>query len=821
MSRHRLEGLLAVAAPAMIVEILLVDDGSYQCAPADVKKLFDALEPARRSQIVDLLVAEVEGRLVERLRQSFVVSALVATDPEFASRIGIRPDLPEIDELIEEVSYAYNADLQLVALLTATGREAPPLVVAALRRLDPQLLDEHPGLLASAPVINPGEAWSDAALADLATLPPVWMEVMAHAGTATATRPNRQWLQTGRRLLAEAGAAAFVERVSGWLRLVGRQRTVVLTEGEYSTVPLNELPDPYNVPFLRGLVWLLGLTDGGPVAVRALGDLVEVSLRKVAGVGPRNVKLANTAVQTLATLDGGPALAQLARLSSRVSFKGTLKEVTKALDARAAALNLTRDEVEELAVPSYGLTEVGRRVDKLGSAVAELTVDGRAATLAWRNAAGKAVKSPPAEVRQDHAEELAELKAVVKDIEKMLTAQRERLDRQLLARRVWPVAAWRERYLDHPLVGVLGRALLWTVGGQPLGYAEGSLRDLADTVVEPAPDATVELWHPIGRPVEEVLAAREWLERHGIRQPFKQAHREVYVLTPAEEATRTYSNRFAGHILRQHQVNTLAASRGWTAKLRLMVDDDFPPLTRELPQWGVRAEYWVEGAGDDYGVDTLESGAYRWLTTDQVRFYPLTAAGNVAHAGGGGYGQAWHGSGPAPDPMPLAEVPPLVFGEIMRDVDLFVGVGSVGNDPTWSDGGPDGRYQHYWESYSFGDLSATAQTRKDLLNRLLPRLRIGPRSRIDGRFLVVTGSLHEYKIHLGSGNILMSPDDRYLCIVADRGGAARAGLPLLPFDGDATLSLILSKAIMLADDTAITDPTIRQQIGHEDPALAG
>lgn len=122
-----------------------------------------------------------------------------------------------------------------------------------------------------------------------------------------------------------------------------------------------------------------------------------------------------------------------------------------------------------------------------------------------------------------------------------------------------------------------------------------------------AEDGTVELWHPVGRPVAEVVAWRAWLERHRITQPFKQAHREVYLLTDAERNTGTYSNRFAAHILRQHQFHSLAAVRGWRNVLRLCVDDSAPPATRELPQWGLRAEYWIAGDGDNYGVDTTES----------------------------------------------------------------------------------------------------------------------------------------------------------------------------------------------------------------------
>ena len=177
-----------------------------------------------------------------------------------------------------------------------------------------------------------------------------------------------------------------------------------------------------------------------------------------------------------------------------------------------------------------------------------------------------------------------------------------------------------------------------------------------------------------------------------------------------------------------------------------------------------------------------------------------------------------HGSsaaGPGQDdvnePLILEQIPPLVFSEIMRDVDLFVGVASVGNDPNWADGGPEGRYRDYWQHYSFGELSATAQTRRVLLERLLPRLKIADRCTLADRFLVVGGDLRSYKIHLGSGNILMTPNDQYLCIVPKQ--SAKAGDRFfLPFEGDGTLSVILSKSFLLADDTKITDPTIVSQL---------
>jgi hypothetical protein len=60
----------------------------------------------------------------------------------------------------------------------------------------------------------------------------------------------------------------------------------------------------------------------------------------------------------------------------------------------------------------------------------------------------------------------------------------------------------------------------------------------------------------------------------------------------------------------------------------------------------------------------------------------------------------------------------------------------------------------------------------------------------------------------------MEPNDQYLCIVPDRGAAlskAREKV-FLPFEGDNTLSVILSKAFLLAEDEKIKDQSIIRQI---------
>ncbi len=582
-----------------------------------------------------------------------------------------------------------------------------------------------------------------------------------------------------------------------------------------------------NADLLRGLAWCTAEVEHEPLAA-ALADAAIAGYRKITGIGPRSAKVAGACVYALKSMPGLHGAAQLERVRLNVKQPIYVKGIEKALEEAARRAGMTREDLEELTVPTFDLDEHGQRRIPIGPAVAELSIVGTEVQLRWYGADGTPRKAEPAEVKREHKAELKEVKRLRDDLARMLAAQRDRLERLPLTQRTWDLAAWNARYLDHPLVGPLARRLMWCFAwatddggtGEADGiWLDGRLVGADDRTLEVPATAAVTPWHPVQYGPATVLAWRTWLERHEVTQPFKQAHREVYLLTDAERHTRVYSNRFAAHILRQHQFNALCAARGWRNSLRLMVDDAYPPATLELPQWGLRAEFWVEGAGDTYSTDTNETGTYLYVATDQVRFYPLDAAGNSAHAGGGGYHAAY--DWPTRqyrhvEPVSLENVPALLLSEVLRDVDLFVGVASVGNDPTWQDGGPQGRYRDYWQSYSFGELSATAQTRQALLARLIPRLAIANRCAIDGRFLRVRGDLRTYKVHLGSGNILMEPNDQYLCIVPARGGGAEAtiGSLFLPFEGDSLLAIILSKAFLLADDTKITDLSITRQIGR-------
>jgi hypothetical protein len=190
----------------------------------------------------------------------------------------------------------------------------------------------------------------------------------------------------------------------------------------------------------------------------------------------------------------------------------------------------------------------------------------------------------------------------------------------------------------------------------------------------------------------------------------------------------------------------------------------------------------------EYVEDGGTAGAVgRLATTDQVRFYPLAAR-------------------EAP-PLPLADVPLVVFSEAMRDIDLFVSVSSIAANPAWVDRGLD-TWRDYWWREAFAELGPTGELRREVLAGLLAELPVADRLALEDRWLVVRGDLRTYRIHLGSGNVLMEPDDELLWIAAGTRGAANV---FLPFDEE-RLKEILAKALLLARDSKIRDRSLRRQI---------
>lgn len=722
-----------------------------------------------------------EQSLIKLLRLSTVDQRCPPAKKPFSMLIGVAERFAEANEIGADVKSA------LQTVIDSYGKR---VLDADTRRLLKRYNFLIEGNANAALNIEQKEAWGAKAAADLEKLSEselsAWSALFKYAATCSGSAPSAKWLKNSKPLFDRIDSAQYTAFVESWFSLVGTKGTFPpgTNLSGYELPDQNELLTEGSANTLKGIAWICTLNDDERLA-RALGDAAEACFKKVASHGPRNTKLGNACVGALSNLKSKEAIAQLGRLKTKVKHNSVKATINKGIGTAANKAGMSVQDLEELNVPDFGFTQVGKYIKDFETHRAEITIVGSNVLLKWYDSTGKEQKTIPAKVKTEFAAEVKALKKTVDAIEKLIVVIRSRIESSLIEQRSWKLKELRERYFDHPIAATVANRVIWSVNGKAAIFHGGELVDLDNCPVESSDDAHVELWHPIACEPEEVLRWRQWLRGHEITQPFKQAHREIYVLTDAERTTATYSNRFAAHVIRQHQFAQLCQQRGWKYSLQGGWDSHNTPFL-ELPKWNLTAEWFVDA---DVNTSVMsELGVFLNCFTDQVKFRR-----------------------PNGDIVPMTEIMPIVFTEVMRDVDLFVGVCSIGNDPNWVDSGNENH--RYWLDYSFGDLSASAETRKQVLQEILPALKIGSKCHIAGKFLIVEGEIRTYKIHLGSGNILMEPNDQYLCIVP--GGANRtAGIDkiYLPFEGDRVLSVILSKAFMLTEDKKITDQSIVTQI---------
>lgn len=622
-----------------------------------------------------------------------------------------------------------------------------------------------------------------------------WFALFHHLHTASSGKPTQKFLKAAKPLVDTIGANEFKSFANNWFSALGKLpvETKTATYSYGQEYEYHEYIESKSFNLLKGLLWSMSRFHD-QTSLQAISSLTEKCFQKLPGVGPAAAGVGNAGIYTLAESKGLGGISHLSRLKMKIRQNNTQKLIQKYIDEQAAKQGIKPAQVEEIAATDYGLVD-GKRSTLFDDyqLILRLTAVGKT-ELQWIKPDGRPQKSVPAFVKSKETLKLklAKFRNLAKQIKQASTTQRDRIDRLYTEGLSWSLDECQKYYVNHGLISQIAKKLIWQIDDNTALHSDGKWLNVKGEEFEIKDDAVITLWHPINSTTEEVLEWRDRLESLKIIQPLKQAYREIYILTDAEINTRVYSNRMAAHILKQHQFNSLAAVRGWKFQLMGAYDDgrDNEIARKVIPEHSLTAQFWIDEIIDDTDAFN-DAGIWYYVATDQIRFCDNND-----------------------QPVPLIDVPKLVLSEIMRDADLFVGVASVGNDPQWQDGGPDGRqdYRDYWHGYSFGDLTEVAKTRKVVLERLLPRLKLKDVAKIDGKFLIVQGKKHKYKIHIGSGNILIAPTDRYLCIVPGRGKDKKVDNVFLPFEGDNGLSIVLSKAFLLADDDKITDPTILSQL---------
>ena len=368
---------------------------------------------------------------------------------------------------------------------------------------------------------------------------------------------------------------------------------------------------------------------------------------------------------------------------------------------------------------------------------------------------GKTLADIPAKLKKD--KRIAALRERKTELKRQASRIRIALE-QFMCRGESVTGAELQELMKHPLLApMLGGLVL--VGDGVLGYPiHGGqvLEDFAGNKEALKKDENVRIAHPI-----DLLPAKTWqawqrdcFAKERI-QPFKQVFRELYTLTKTEKDEGTQTRRYAGHQIQPRKALALLGGRGWV----------------HHPEEGVRKTY------HDAGVTV-------WLEFDEAFYTPAEIEGLTLEAvhftkrGGDG------------KPLKLADLPPRLFSETMRDLDLVVSVAHRGGvDPEAS--------------------ASTLEMRAALVKETCALLKLS-NVRVKENSVLIKGDLGEYTVHLGSAITRKMPGET-LFIVAVQ--AQHRGRLFLPFaDNDPRTAEVISKVLLLARDKEIKDPSIISQI---------
>ncbi len=620
-----------------------------------------------------------------------------------------------------------------------------------------------------------------------------WEGLLEHCRTLEQSFPSAKWTNRAREMVSALGDSEVMQTLLRWLAL-----------GPTPGQPREGRSPIEDSAYQKGVVWCVAQCKERDVGI-AIGDFTLACLRKVPMLGAVSQKVGFAGVQALGSMETGEAVEQLTRLRAKVKYSVARRLIEKSLRQAAERRGLSVEELEDMSVTRYALNAEGVMEIKAGDAKAKMNLreDGKVGVV-WQDSSGKKVKAAPSQVKKSFPIEVRVASASAKELEQAFQSQRARLESSLIAARSMPFEHWRKHFVEHPLLSVLGRRLIWLFnGGQGWErsgiWSDGEVHDVSGTAVDLAAAKEVRLWHPLSADAAEVQKWRERLFTAGIRQPFRQAFREFYQVTDDERQTRMYSNRFAGVLMRQHQLASLCRARGWDYRLMSTNFDGGNVPTKKLGAWDMHVEFHVDLPPDrnnalrDSAIgEQSGTGINLFIGSDQVRFYRDFRE------------------------VAVDEVPAIVYSEVMRDIDLFTSVCAAGEDETWTDQGDRGTGV-FSRRFDLQEYTAVVELRAEILSRVLPHTPVSDRCKIKKTYLEVRGHLGTYHIHLdwAAAGLVTESEVRWLKIPRKILDAVELDLTAIPIDPDYRTETIVRKACVLADDWKIDCPELVRQLMPE------
>lgn len=375
---------------------------------------------------------------------------------------------------------------------------------------------------------------------------------------------------------------------------------------------------------------------------------------------PQNARgaIAADAVQALALSPQPQALLIVDGIARKFKFKQVKTAAGQALEFAAGQLGLTREQLEDKIVPSLGFDERMERHFDYGSRSFTVTIT-PALEVEVFDEGGKKLKNMPAPGARDEAEKAAAAYADFKEMKKQMkatvTSQKQRLELALSSERLWTTEAWRELFVQNPIMHQFAIGLVWGVYeehrlAQSFRYMEDGSFNTEDEEEYTLPQqGQIGLVHPIELTKESLATWKQQMEDYEIVQPIEQLERAVYYIT-AEEQSGKSLERFGGMILNDLSLGGKLTALGW---YRGSVQDagGFYTYYREDPSLGLGAELHFSGSFVGSGSMGGED-----VTVYDVRFYK---AGSIER------GSYCYDEVKGEKQLPLKEIPQRYFSEIV------------------------------------------------------------------------------------------------------------------------------------------------------------
>ncbi|HET7727779.1 MAG TPA: DUF4132 domain-containing protein [Candidatus Limnocylindrales bacterium] len=481
------------------------------------------------------------------------------------------------------------------------------------------------------------------------------------AARATAVAPSARWVADARAALppgdpgTDRATAAIQRTLAALVRADIVSRPDLLVGG----VRL------INQRLARGLLWLAAVVLPAPAGLLgAVGLRMGTSGRRDAVV--RDTALANTCAALLGASSDPAAPAALGSMRVRVTNRNVLKQVDRALDEVAARSGMSVEDVVELALPTFDLDEHRRVEVPVGDAraVIEVVDDGEVRSH-WLLPDGARAAVPPAELAAAEPGAVAAVATLVREIETTVVEERRRMEDRLASTRAWPESTWRARFYHHPIGGLFGRRLIWTVSS-PGGPDEAAMaasngwQGLDGQRSAGGSGTLVRLWHPVDADPADVMAWQGQLVTATVQQPVRQVDRERFRPLEADLGLAA-DRRFAGRVVDHGKLRAILRQRGWATPFVGSWDQGEEATAWRAFDDGLRAELHYQA------VERLATGErHERVRLVAVRFVHAPAAAPAAPAA-------------TAIPVRLEDVPPRVFSEAIRDVSLVVTVAEGGS----------------------------------------------------------------------------------------------------------------------------------------------